>query len=75
MKKPRRFASALLFQTRRLGAELVVCLPTDRRLPVRGGQRLREKGKREEDSVKLSLILVIGYHIPEKSVVRIGNNL
>lgn len=62
-------------QTRRTGAELVVCFPTGRRLPARREQRLREKEKREEDSVKLSLILVIEYHIQEKSDVRIGNNL
>ena len=58
-----------------MGAEFVVCQPADRRLPIRGGQHLREKEKREEDSVKLSLILTIGYHIQEESDVRIGNNL
>lgn len=62
-------------KTRRMGAEFVVCLPTDRRLPIRRGQRLREKGKREEDPVKLSLILMIGYHIQEESDVQIGNDL
>ena len=54
---------------------MVVCLPTDGQLPIRGGQHLREKGKREEDSVNLSLILMSGYHIQEESDVRIGNNL